>query len=61
MLIETNCRRCGKRITTMDAPIHSSVETMQEWGRICTGCMTEEEQFKMMLAMNHDISRRIQK
>lgn len=57
-LIETKCKRCGKVISTMTAPIHSSMETMKKWSGICAGCLTEKEKFQIMLDMNGDIRRR---
>ena len=57
-LIETKCKRCGKKLTTMASPIHSSVETMKKWQGICAGCLSEKEKFQIMLDMNRDIQRR---
>lgn len=61
MLTETKCKRCGKRITSLTAPIYSSAATMAKWSGICAGCMTEKEKFQLMLEMNCDVKRRANK
>ena len=58
MLRETKCRRCGKKITTMISPIHSSGDTMRKWQGICAGCLSEKEQFEMLLEMREDVKRK---
>lgn len=49
------CKRCGREISTMVSPIHSSISTMNKYQGICSNCMTEEEKFNMMLDMNKDV------
>ena len=57
-LVETKCKRCGKSISTLTAPIYSSVATMKKWQGICSSCATEKEKFQMMLEMNGDIQKK---
>lgn len=54
-LVETTCKRCGKNISTMTAPIHSSAATMYKWNRICSSCITDQERMQMMIEMNNDV------
>ena len=54
-LIETTCKRCGKKLSTMTAPIHSSAATMYKWNRICSSCITDQERMLMMMDMNNDV------
>lgn len=54
-LIETTCKRCGKKISTMTSPIYSSISTMNKWHKICSNCITEKEKIQMMMDMNNDI------
>ena len=55
----TNCKRCGKKITTMSQPIYTSNSTMKKYQGICSGCMTDKEEREMMFAMNRDIQRKL--
>lgn len=57
-LYVTKCKRCGKEITSLKRPIFSSGATMAKYAGICAGCMSDKEQFEMLLAMNTDISRK---
>lgn len=54
-LVETTCKRCGKKLSTMAAPIHSSAATMNKWNRICSSCITDQERMQMMIEMNNDV------
>lgn len=58
-LYVTQCRRCGKEITSMRSPIYTGGGTMRKYQGICAGCMSEKEKFEMMIAMNNDVKNRI--
>ena len=49
------CKRCGKLICTLSAPIHTSIETMYKYQGICGGCATEEEKQQLLHDSTEDI------
>ena len=59
MLIETKCKRCGKKIFAMERPIMSSQDTMEKWRGICSNCLSDQEKFQMMTDMNRDVSAKL--
>ncbi len=57
MLTTIKCKRCGKEISTLTKPLHSSTKTMNKWRGICQNCITEKEMALMMLDMNDDVKK----
>lgn len=47
-LVETTCRRCGKKITTGNRSIHGYPEQKKRLDRICEDCITDDEKAELL-------------
>jgi hypothetical protein len=60
MLQTIACRRgCGRMLSSLIRPIHSSAATHAKYAGICGSCMTEQEKADMLGAMSRDVLARV--
>lgn len=57
-IITTSCERCGKPLATTNRSIHGLDRLKAQYGIICEGCITKEEQHDMLQAMGQAIANR---
>jgi hypothetical protein len=61
MIISMLCRRdCGKRISTLSGPMHSTITDYKKYHGICDDCLTDEEKADMRGAMLLRTARNVQ-
>ncbi len=44
----TKCKRCGKALTTTNKSLYGVDRVKEEYGSICSECMTEKEKYEML-------------
>ncbi len=57
-LIACGCRRCGKQILTGNRSLYGADEAKAKYGRICSDCATEQENYEMNMAIGKAIAER---
>ncbi len=59
-VMTVSCRRgCGKKLTTLNRPVHSTAEDYRKYSGICENCLTDEERADMNGPMLHRTARNI--
>jgi len=54
-----NCPRCGKKVTTLVDPIHSSRQTQKIYQGICSDCIRPDEEKNMLNEMADNLRGKI--
>jgi superfamily II helicase len=60
-LIVTTCRRCEKPISTGNRSLYGADEAKAKYNRICSDCVTEQDDYEMNMAIGKAIAERVLK
>lgn len=56
-IVTTTCKRCGKQIATGSRSLYGCDSLKAKWDRICSDCMTKEEEREMLIEQGQAISK----
>lgn len=54
--IACNCKRCGTELLTASRSIHGLDRKKEEFGIVCSSCVTQEESDALLHSMGRDLA-----